>query len=156
MVQRTMEKTNTAPSGAPGIAIRPRLVIPIAEIRFRFSRSGGAGGQHVNKVSTRVQLLFDVAGSPSLTEDQRRMLVGRLGSRIDADGMLSVVADTARSQWKNREEALARFADLLRRALVRRKRRKPTRTPASAHEERLKQKRHRSWTKAQRGGRDIV
>ncbi|HSJ58901.1 MAG TPA: alternative ribosome rescue aminoacyl-tRNA hydrolase ArfB, partial [Anaerolineae bacterium] len=108
------------------IRIDNQLSIPAAELDFRFSRSSGPGGQHVQKSSTRVELLFDVAGSPSLTDDQRARISKRLENYLDADGVLHLTSQSERSQWRNRQEAVDRFAELLRSALKRRKKRKPT------------------------------
>jgi ribosome-associated protein len=96
-------------------AARP---LPASELEFRFSRSGGPGGQHVNTSSTRVELIFDLASSPSLTEDERELAMRRLRSRIDADGRLRVVAQDERSQMRNRALAARRFTELMRRALA--------------------------------------
>jgi ribosome-associated protein len=155
MVRRTEEKTKDlhAVQGRTVVATRG-LAIPLSEIRFRFSRSGGAGGQHANKVSTRVELLFDVKGSGSLNEEQRRTLLDRLAPRLDSSGQLSVVSDASRSQWKNREDAVDRFLQLLRHALTPRKKRVATRAHAGAREKRLQAKKIRSRTKAARRHRD--
>jgi len=126
---------------APGVAI------PRAELRFRTSRGSGPGGQHVNKVETRVELLFDLAGTPSLTEEQRALAMTALRSRLDDDGVLRIVADSYRSQYRNREEAVARFLTLLQHALRPRKTRRPTAVPRRAREARLEEKKHRGETK---------
>lgn len=147
MVRRTQEKTN--PAGR-ALGVRPGLTIPVSEVRFRFSRSGGAGGQHVNKVSTRVELLFDVRNAVSLSDEERGLLLDRLASRLDSTGLLSVVADASRSQWKNREEAVERFLRLLRHALTPRKKRVATRAHAGARERRLQAKKLRGRVKAAR------
>ena len=127
-----------------------RLAIPLSELEFRFSRSGGPGGQHVNRSATRVELLFDVAHSPSLTEAQRQRLLTRLAGRIDREGMLRVVAQSERSQLRNRQEAVARFQALLRQALRVPKRRRRTKMPKGAKERRLAAKRRRSEIKRYR------
>jgi ribosome-associated protein len=98
--------------------ITDTISIPPEEFSFRFSRSSGKGGQNVNKVSTRVEVSFDVLGSPSLQEYERTLLLSRLRSRIDAAGILTVSSDTSRSQWQNRKEAVERLCDLLREGLV--------------------------------------
>jgi ribosome-associated protein len=132
------------------IAITPRLTIPASELTFQFSRSGGPGGQNVNRRETRVELLFDVANSPSMSEAQRSRLLKRLGTHIDSDGVLHLVAQTHRSQRRNREEAVQRFVQLLRSALRRRKRRIATEVPHKAKERRLAAKRRRSESKERR------
>jgi len=92
--------------------------LPLAELELRFSRAGGPGGQHVNTSSTRVELLFDLERSPSLTEAERARARRRLRTRLDADGRLRVVAQDERSQLRNRELAVRRFAELMREALA--------------------------------------
>jgi ribosome-associated protein len=134
----------------PVIAINDRLAIPTAELEFRFSRSSGPGGQHVQRSDTRVELLFNVAGSPSLTDEQRARILSRLGNQIDGQGVLRVVSSATRSQLENREEAVRRFQALLASALRQHKRRVATKPSAAAREARLTQKRVRSQHKATR------
>ncbi len=125
------------------VAISNTLTIPVAEIRFLFSRSSGPGGQNVNRRQTQVDLLFDVGNSPSLTARQRTLLLKRLRARIDSEGILHVVARSRRSQLLNRQEALARFAQLLRRGLSQQRPRIRTQPPLSSGERRLaSKKRH--------------
>ena len=133
------------------LIINDQVSIPPAELSFRFSRSSGPGGQHVQKSSTRVELLFDVANSPSLSEPQRARVLKRLAGYIDSAGVFRLVAQSERSQLRNRQEAVARFQALMRRALKRRKRRKPTRPTAASKERRLREKRRRSEIKRRRG-----
>ena len=125
--------------------------IPLTELSFRFSRSRGPGGQHVQKTSTRVELLFDVMNSPSLTEAQRILILERLAGYLDSSGMLRLVAQSERSQLRNRAEVIARFQILLRRALAQRKHRRPTQPTAASRERRLRSKRRRSQAKQMRG-----
>ena len=127
-----------------------QLSIPLVELGFRFSRSSGPGGQHVQKTSTRVELLFDVAISPSLTDYQRARIQERLASHIDSAGVLHLVAQSERSQLRNREEVVGRLQALLRGALKRRKIRRPTRPTAASIERRLHGKRKRSQVKGTR------
>jgi ribosome-associated protein len=129
------------------LPIDDQVRIPLSELGFRFSRSSGPGGQHVQKSSTRVELIFDVANSPSLTETQRRQVLERLAGSVDSNGVLHLVSQSERSQWQNREEVVARFAMLLRKALQRRKRRKPTRPTVASRERRLRYKKRRSQIK---------
>jgi len=130
--------------------IRPGVEIPLAELSFRASRSGGPGGQHVNTSSTRIELWWDAARSPSLTEPQRALMLQRLASRLTDDGWLRLVAGTTRSQAQNKEETISRFRDLLARSLTPVKARKPTRPGKAAKERRLSEKRKHSERKARR------
>jgi ribosome-associated protein len=131
--------------------VNDELSIPLDELRFRFSRSSGPGGQHVQKSSTRVELLFDVANSPSLTDAQRVRVLERLAGYTDAAGTLRLVAQSERSQLRNREKVVTRFQTLLQWALKRRKRRRPTAPTTASRERRLRQKRRRSEIKQARG-----
>lgn len=126
------------------------FMIPESELEFRASRAGGPGGQHVNKVSTRVEVHWDVASSPSLTDQQRTRLMERLGRRLDSTGVMRVVAQDHRSQLRNREAAVARLNDLVQRALHQPKPRKRTRPSGAAREARLKAKARRAKLKTER------
>lgn len=132
------------------IVISADLALPAGELRYRFSRAGGPGGQHVNRSETRVELLFDVAGSPSLTEAQRARLLHRLAGYIGGDGVLRLVSSASRSQLENRADVTARFQALLAAALRRQKRRVPTRPNRAAVQARLEEKRARSRIKQAR------
>ncbi|MBC7261075.1 MAG: aminoacyl-tRNA hydrolase [Chloroflexi bacterium] len=132
------------------IRITSALAIPLSELEFRFSRSSGPGGQRVNRRETRVELLFDVQHSPSLNDTQRARLLTHLASHIDQEGVLRIVATTHRSQLRNREEALERFVQLLRRGLRAPRRRLPTKPSPQSIQQRLEQKRRRAEIKAQR------
>ena len=124
--------------------VAPGVAIPLREVELRTSRSSGPGGQHANVTASRVEAVFDVAGSPSLTEDQRRRAMAKVGPRLTA------VAQDARSQARNRELALERLRDRLTAALaVPRKRRATKPTPASKRR-RIESKRRRSETKSLR------
>ena len=133
------------------LRITKTLTIPLSELGFRFARSSGPGGQHANRSATRVELLFDVAGSSSLTEAQRERALKALAPYIDSDGVLHLISQTFRSQFRNREEAVERFQTLMRRAMKVPKRRRPTRPSRAARERRLASKRRRSEIKRQRG-----
>jgi ribosome-associated protein len=126
------------------------LVIPAAELRERFSRSSGPGGQSVNTTDSRVELSFDLAGSPSLPERERNRALARLAPRL-ADGVVTVAAETERSQLMNREAARARLAALLREAIAPPPPpRVPTKPSRGARERRLADKRRRGQTKRDR------
>jgi len=132
------------------LQINDEVSIPRAELSFRFSRSSGPGGQHVQKSDTRVELLFDVTHSPSLSEAQRARVLKRLAGYVDSEGVLHLVAQSERSQHRNREEVVERFQALLHKALKRRKRRKPTQPTAASKEKRLRKKRQRGEIKQKR------
>lgn len=117
------------------------LAIPLAEIRLRTSRSSGPGGQHAQKTESRVEAVFDVDASATLSEGQKTRIRARVGPVVRA------VAQDERSQWRNRELALERLADALREALRTRPRRRPTRPTAASKERRLGEKRARSRAK---------
>lgn len=127
------------------------LAIPVTELVFSYSRSGGPGGQHVNKTETRVELQFDVANSPSLDDRQRGLLLARLGNRIDKSGILHVVAGSTRSQADNRADAIERFKQLLQRALYETRPRVATRPTGGAKRRRVQRKRQRGVFKRLRG-----
>ena len=132
------------------IHITDNVSIPMSELRFRFARSSGPGGQHVNRSATQVELLFDVANSPSLNETQRQRVLRKLKSRIDKEGILHLVSQESRSQLRNREEVVKRFQELMREALRTPKRRLPTRPTPASQERRLREKRRRSEIKRSR------
>jgi len=129
------------------LTITETLQIPLTELHFQFSRSGGPGGQHVNRSATQVELTFDVANSPSLTETQRARILSQLKSFIDTRGILHLSSQTTRSQHRNRTEVVERFQHLLQLALHIPKRRVPTRPPRQVKEQRLAEKRRRSILK---------
>jgi ribosome-associated protein len=126
------------------LVVNEELAIPLSEIELRASRSSGPGGQHANVTASRIEAVFDVAASPTLTDEQRRRIEERLGDRVTA------VAQDARSQARNRELALERLRERLATALVRPRKRRPTTPSRAARERRLEQKRRTSERKAQR------
>jgi ribosome-associated protein len=126
------------------------LEIPDGELTFTTSRSSGPGGQNVNKLSTRVTLLFDVDGSASLTPEQQGLLRQRLPGRINKEGILRVVSQRHRTQLANRDAAVRRFADLLREALSETPERIPVQVPERVKERRLEEKRRRGRLKRER------
>jgi len=129
------------------IKIHNRLSIPEHELRFRFARSGGPGGQHVNKAATKVELLFDIRNSQSLSDSQRERIEKKLKNRISSEGILRVEVQDTRSQVKNREIAIARFREILAEALKTRRKRVSTSPPVKAREKRLQEKKKRSEVK---------
>ena len=135
--------------------VTPSLSIPRAELVFRASRAGGAGGQHVNTSSTRIELLWDLTRSASVTDDERERLLSKLAARLDAEGFVRVVASARRSQQQNREEAEQRLAQLVRQALVVPKTRKKTKPGRAAKEKRLSEKRRHAERKQNRRQRDF-
>jgi len=131
----------------------PRLdpiEIPEEELRFTYTRSSGPGGQHVNKTSTRVTLLFDVDRSPSLDADQRRRIRARLATRISGEGILRVSSQQSRSREANERAAIERFVELLRGALHRDAPRTATRATRASKEKRIQRKKERGGVKARR------
>lgn len=132
------------------LAITSHLAIPRGELQYRFTRSGGPGGQNVNRTSTQVELTFDVLRSPSLNEEQRARLIQTLRRRIDNDGVLHLASHSTRSQLENREDVTQRFADLLAAALKPVKRRKKTNPSRAAAQRRLDVKKQRGTVKRER------
>jgi len=133
------------------IRINRQLSIPERELRFRFSRSSGPGGQNVNKVNTKVTLSFDVDRSPSLSAEQKRQIKEKLANRITHKGILMISAGFHRTQKANRDAAVNRFAQLIAWALKKPAPRKKTYISRSANERRLRQKKKRSMIKKERG-----
>ncbi len=121
-----------------------------SELQFKAVRSSGAGGQHVNKVSTKVELAFDVAASQGLSALEKERLLLKLKSRLTKDGVLQLNCDESRSQHKNRDLVVKRFFDLLKNALTVPKKRKPTKPTRSSVEKRLKSKKQAAEKKSQR------
>lgn len=140
------------PESAPvdGIAVSADLTIPRSELEFRTSRSSGAGGQHVNKTSSRVEISWNIAYSRALSEEQRDLLIATLASRVSEEGAIRVVASDTRSQLRNRETAERRLGETIARALVVPKKRRPTRKPHAANEARLTEKKKHSDKKRER------
>ncbi len=124
--------------------------IPESELIEFFSRSSGPGGQHVNKVETRVELRFNPGLSRAFSESFRRMIVGRLEGQLDSEGYLRVVSQEFRSQRKNRRTCRLRLKNILNEAAIPEKRRLPTRPTRASRERRLNDKRHQSFKKKNR------
>jgi ribosome-associated protein len=131
------------------VEVNPALRIPASELAWRFSRSPGPGGQHVNTSDSRVELSWDVQRSAVLTEEQRDMLLVRLRSRL-VSGVLTVASSAQRSQLRNRENAMAKLAELVSSALVPETVRRATKPTRGSGARRLKAKQLRSETKKQR------
>jgi len=127
-----------------GLRVNRSLVVPLAEVTVRASRSSGPGGQHANVTASRIEASFDVLASRSLSESQRRRLLARAGPRLVA------IAQDERSQARNRELALQRLGERLAQALAVPKRRRPTRPTAASGERRLAAKRLRTERKRER------
>ena len=146
-----------AVSAAPEnlLPINASLSIPRGELDVRVSRSGGAGGQHVNKTSSRVEIFWNVRTSRALTDEQRARLTERLSPKLTTEGSIRVVASDMRSQSRNREIAEERLAELIRRALVVPKKRRATRPTRAAKEARLEGKKRQSSKKRERGNKSF-
>lgn len=136
------------------LEVRPGVVIASRELLWRFSRAGGPGGQGVNTTDSRVQVSFDLAGSPSVPEMLRQRAMDRLAGQLH-DGVLTITAADSRSQWQNRRSALLRLTDVLREAMAPPpKVRRPTRPSRAARERRLDRKRARGEVKRLRRSHD--
>lgn len=136
------------------LRINDRLTIPPGELEERFTTSGGPGGQHANRASTRVILSFDLASSSVLDDSTRAQLTRRLGSRLRG-GVLTVTAEDSRSQWRNRQMARGRLAETLRDALRPEIRRVPTRPSRTAKRKRVDDKKARGKIKQLRRKPDV-
>ena len=135
---------------ADGVEAGGFVTIPRSELEFRTSRSSGPGGQHVNKTSSRVEILWNIVHSVALDAEQRDLLLARLASRLSEDGAVRVVASDTRSQLRNRQTAERRLGELIARSLTVQKKRKPTRKPRAANEARLTEKKKHSDKKRNR------
>jgi ribosome-associated protein len=132
------------------LRVNGSVSIPRNELDFRVSRSSGAGGQHVNKTSSRVEIFWNVRESKALTEEQRSRLLTRLASRLTSSGSIRIVASDMRSQTRNRELAEERLAETIDRALAVPKKRRPTKPTQAAKRARLDSKKRQSQKKAER------
>ena len=132
------------------LVVSPALAIPRGELQYRASRAGGPGGQHVNTSSTRIELLWDLTRSTAVSDETRQLLLDKLSARLDASGMVRVVASDRRSQLQNREAAEKRLIEIVRHALTVPKKRRPTKPSRAAREKRLAEKRQRGERKKHR------
>ncbi len=135
------------------IRVTPTIALHESEIEEHFIRAGGPGGQNVNKVATAVQLRFNVDASAALDEDTRRRLKGLAGRQLNRAGEIVIAAQRFRTRERNRADALARLIDLIRRAAVRPKPRRPTKPSRGQKRQRLETKAHRAEVKQLRRAR---
>lgn len=138
------------------IRIKDGFAIDEDKLVFRFSRSGGPGGQNVNKVNTRVTVFFDVAGCRSLSDYQKKRILKHLATRADKNGVVRVVCQKHRTQKANRSAAVERLAELLKTALKKKAVRKKTEVPYAAKVRRLEEKKRRSVLKQQRAKKHLA
>ena len=132
------------------IKISDDVEIAESQLVFKFTRSGGPGGQNVNKVNTRVTVYFDVAHCDSFTDMQKRQILSRLKTRSDKTGVIRVISQRHRTQKANKAAVVERLVELIVAALKTKPKRRKTKVPRHAIEQRLKQKRHRSQLKSRR------
>jgi ribosome-associated protein len=136
------------------LVVTPRLTIPAGELDIQFARSGGPGGQNVNKVASKVDLRWNPTTSTALADDDRALLLERLRNRLTTEGELIVTSSLTRDQIKNREDAMSKLTLIVRVALDRPKPRKPTRPSRNAKRRRVADKRHHAEIKRNRRGHD--
>ena len=139
------------PPTASSLSVNESVAIPRTELDVRVSRSSGAGGQHVNKTSSRVEIFWNIQSSKAISEAERARLIDKLRSKLTTDGSIRVVASDMRSQSRNRELAEERLAELVRRALVIPRKRRPTRPTKASKEARLEGKKRQASKKRDRG-----
>jgi len=130
--------------------VNESVAIPRSELDVRVSRSSGAGGQHVNKTSSRVEIFWNIPSSRAVSDEERSRLMAKLGSKLTTEGSIRVVASDMRSQGRNRELAEERLAELVRRALVIQRKRRPTKPTRASKEARLEEKKRQASKKRDR------
>jgi ribosome-associated protein len=139
------------PGETGGVELAPGVYAPADALQFGYSRSGGPGGQNVNKLNTKVELWVPVAAIRGLKADARQRLEALAGRRLTREGQIHIVAETQRTQEANRAAVMQRLRELLIQAMVRPRKRRPTRPTAGSRRRRLEAKRHRGQVKSQRG-----
>ena len=127
----------------------------LRSVSFKTSRSGGKGGQNVNKVSSKVELIFDLSANEYLNDDEKTLIKSRLENRLDSEGFLHIVSQEDRSQLLNKEKTVAKLLELLKQSLHVQKKRKPTKIPKGVIEKRLKNKAYTSERKKNRSAPDL-
>lgn len=130
--------------------MKPDITQLETELSFKTSRSGGSGGQHVNKVSSKVELDFDVQNSSFLTEEQKGIIELKLASKINSEGILQLICQADRSQLRNKKTAILKFNELIESCFVVVKKRKPTKVPFAVKEKRLLAKKRKAEIKKSR------
>jgi ribosome-associated protein len=125
-------------------------------VYYKTSRSGGKGGQNVNKVSSKVELLFSISDSELFTDEEKQLMLGKLQSRLNKDGLLQIVCDEERSQYLNKEIALEKLAEILTKALIQPKKRKKSKPSKASVAARLDNKRKASLKKISRSRKDYT
>jgi len=138
------------PPAANSLFVNESVAIPRSELDVRVSRSSGAGGQHVNKTSSRVEIFWNIPSSRAVSEEERSRLMAKLGSKLTTEVSIRVVASDMRSQGRNRELAEERLAELVRRALVIQRKRRPTKPTRASKEARLEGKKRQASKKRDR------
>ena len=142
-----MKSLNAETRVTSTLEITAAVRVPVSELHFRTSRSSGPGGQNVNKLETRVELLFDVVHSPSFSDEQQGRLLLNLASRIDGEGVLHISSQRSRSQWENKQVTIEKLVILLRDALKVRKKRIKTAPTRGSNETRVQRKKKHSLKK---------
>ena len=127
----------------------------LRSVTFKTSRSGGKGGQNVNKVSSKVELIFDLSANEYLNDDEKTLIKSRLENRLDSEGLLHIVSQEDRSQLLNKEKTVAKLLELLKKSVHVQKKRKPTKIPKGVIEKRLKNKAYTSERKKNRSMPDF-